>query len=306
MWCYDPDGDGFGGATALYTCIAPANFVSVGGDCNDTNASIHPGMVEVCNTIDDNCNGLTDEGFDLDNDGFTSCQGDCNDANALVYPGALELCNGTDEDCDNLIDEGFDQDNDGFTVCAGDCDDNNANVNPNQQEICNNIDDNCNGLTDEGFDMDNDGFTTCEGDCDDFNNAVYPGATEVCNNIDDDCDGSTDEGLLTTYYLDADGDGFGLETSTVQACELPTGYANVSGDCNDNNGAVNPNATEICGNGIDDDCDGTFEGDQPYINCPNDTTIACDATLASDYHVFNGCGFETVEWIDELVEQNSW
>lgn len=305
MWYYDQDGDGHGGTTTLYTCIAPANFVSEGGDCNDNNPAIYPGATEVCNNIDDNCNGLTDEGYDVDNDGFTLCEGDCNDANALVYPGALELCNGTDEDCDNLIDEGFDQDNDGYTVCGGDCDDNNANVNPGQQEICNNIDDNCNGLTDEGFDLDNDSYTTCEGDCDDFNNAVHPGATEVCNNIDDDCDGATDEGLLNTYYLDADGDGFGLDTSTVQACELPTGYANVAGDCNDSNGSVNPNATEICGNGIDDDCDGSYEGDQPYIICPNDTTIACDATLAADYEVLNGCGFETVEWFDELIDQNS-
>jgi PKD repeat protein len=218
MWYYDADGDGFGSATTLYTCVAPNGFVNVGGDCADNNNAIHPNAVEQCNGLDDNCNGTIDEGFDIDNDGFTTCQGDCNDNNALAYPGAMELCNGLDEDCDQIIDEGFDQDADGYTVCAGDCNDNNNNVNPGATEICNNIDDNCNGQVDEGFDVDNDGFTTCEGDCNDTNAAIKPTAIEVCNGIDDNCNGLTDEGLLVTYYLDADGDGYGLLQTTTLAC----------------------------------------------------------------------------------------
>lgn len=304
MWYYDQDGDGFGGSTTLYTCVAPNNFVSVGGDCSDNNAAINPGMAESCNGIDDNCNGQIDEGFDQDNDGFTSCAGDCNDNNALVYPGALELCNGSDEDCDNIIDEGFDQDGDGVTVCAGDCDDTNPNVNPNQQEVCNGIDDNCNGTIDEGFDMDNDGYTICQGDCNDANSNVHPGATEVCNNIDDDCDGSTDEGLLNTYYRDEDGDGFGWVQITIQACSLPEGYSTNDGDCDDYNADVNPSATEICGNGIDDDCDGSYLGDQPYVVCPNLTTVSCDEILPTTYPVVNGCGDEQALVTDELISDN--
>jgi PKD repeat protein len=294
MWYYDADGDNYGSATTLYTCVAPNGFVSQGGDCNDTNNAIFPGAAEVCNGIDDNCNGQVDEGFDVDQDGVTVCQGDCDDNNALAYPGAMELCNGIDEDCDQIIDEGFDLDNDGFTVCVGDCDDSNAGVNPSAAELCNGMDDNCNGLVDEGYDVDNDGFTTCQGDCDDNNANVKPSALEVCNGIDDNCNGQIDEGLLVTYYLDADSDGYGVQESTVMACATPAGYAAIAGDCNDNNANINPNATEICGNGIDDDCDGQYLGDAPYIDCPIDIWVECGTIVDDLYPVINGCGNEEV------------
>jgi PKD repeat protein len=302
MWYYDADSDGFGGSTTLYTCVAPNGFVNVGGDCADNNNAIHPNAVEQCNGLDDNCNGTIDEGYDLDNDGFTTCQGDCNDNNALAYPGAMELCNGLDEDCDQIIDEGFDQDADGYTVCAGDCDDNNNNVNPGVTELCNNIDDNCNGQVDEGFDNDNDGFTSCQGDCDDNNAAIKPSALEVCNGIDDNCNGQTDEGLLVTYYLDADGDGYGLLGATTLACSLPEGYASISGDCNDDNAAIHPGAIEICGNGIDDDCDGQFLGDNPYIVCPENITVECGNIVQDEYPVMNGCGSELIEINDQFQQ----
>ena len=105
----------------------------------------------MCNGTDDDCDGLVDEGFDQDNDGYTTCEGDCDDGNALRYPGAFELCNGVDEDCDGLVDEGFDLDGDGYTVCQSDCNDSNAAVHPGATEVCNNTDDDCDGLTDEGF-----------------------------------------------------------------------------------------------------------------------------------------------------------
>jgi hypothetical protein len=92
------------------------------------------------------------------------------------------------------------------------------------------------------------------GDCDDENAAVNSGATEVCNSIDDDCDGSTDEGVGSTFYADVDGDTYGNASSSVQGCTAPVGYVSNSTDCNDNDAAINPVATEVC-NTIDDDCD---------------------------------------------------
>lgn len=63
----DADGDLYGDdAAAVHSCNAPIGYISTGGDCDDTNAAIHPGVTEICNTIDDNCNALIDEGFEAE------------------------------------------------------------------------------------------------------------------------------------------------------------------------------------------------------------------------------------------------
>ena len=127
MYYVDADGDGFGdNATGVEQCAQPANTVTIGGDCDDMNDQIYPGATEICDNLDNNCDGNTDEGLptityyeDLDLDGFgsnvtlTSCDslgagyvlvtGDCNDANNQIYPGAMEVIdNGIDENCDGM------------------------------------------------------------------------------------------------------------------------------------------------------------------------------------------------------------
>lgn len=96
-------------------------------------------------------------------------------------------------------------------------------------------------------------------DCNDNNAAINPEASEVCNGIDDDCDGSTDEGATTTFYADADADGFGDAAVTTEACIAPSGYVINSSDCNDQNNRINPNATEKKCNGIDDNCNSAID-----------------------------------------------
>jgi hypothetical protein len=63
-----------------------------------------------------------------------------------------------------------------------------------------------------------------------------------------------------TYYADVDNDGYGDASSPVVSCTgMPVGSVANSGDCNDNNANVNPGMTEVCGNGIDDNCNGSVD-----------------------------------------------
>ncbi|MEO6453622.1 MAG: Ig-like domain-containing protein, partial [Ginsengibacter sp.] len=127
------------------------------------------------------------------------------------------------------------------------------------------------------------GYVSNNTDCNDANAAVHPGATEVCNGIDDDCDGQIDEGVIkTTFYRDADGDGFGNAALTTQACSVPAGYVSNNTDCNDANAAVHPGATEVV-NGIDDDCDNQVDETStlaPVVTITNPVNNTSFATLA--------------------------
>jgi Putative metal-binding motif/Calx-beta domain len=108
----DLDGDGYGNSNSgmIQSCNPQTGYVANNSDCNDNNASVHPGATDICgNSIDDDCDGQTDEGCespDNDNDGYTVGQGDCNDNNALVNPGATEVCgNSIDDNCNAQTDE---------------------------------------------------------------------------------------------------------------------------------------------------------------------------------------------------------
>jgi N-acetylneuraminic acid mutarotase len=102
------------------------------------------------------------------------------------------------------------------------------------------------------------GYVADNKDCNDRSNVIYPGAPEICDKKDNDCDGLIDEGLaIQTYYKDYDKDGYG-SSYKVEACSQPAGYVMVSGDCNDGNATVYPNAPELC-DGFDNDCDGVVD-----------------------------------------------
>jgi len=177
-------------------------------------------------------------GADNDGDGFPNTT-DCNDADPNTYPGATEICDGKDNNCDGVVDEGFPQ-----NMYYRDSDGDNYG-NPNNSIVS------CAATPPSGYVVD-------KTDCDDFNPFVNPGATEICDGIDNNCDGDIDEGVSFTHYLDADNDNYGDAAFPIVDCSAapPTGYVSNPDDCDDSNPNINPGATDIPNNGIDEDCDG--------------------------------------------------
>jgi hypothetical protein len=254
----DADGDGYGNASSsTVACTQPTGYVTSSNDCNDNNASINPAATEICNIADDDCDGQVNEGVgntyyaDTDGDGYgnassstvactqpagyVTSSNDCNDTNANINPAATEVCNTADDDCDGQINEGVgntyyaDTDGDGYGNASS------STVACTQPS----------------------GYVTNSTDCNDGNANINPAATEICNTADDDCDGQINEGVGNTYYADTDGDGYGNASSSTVACTQPAGYVTSSNDCNDGNASINPGASEVCGNSIDENCSGT-------------------------------------------------
>ncbi|MEN8257716.1 MAG: putative metal-binding motif-containing protein, partial [Thermodesulfobacteriota bacterium] len=168
-----------------------------------------------------------------------------------------------------------DNDGDTYAVEGGgcgpvDCDDTDAAVNPGAAEDCTDaIDNNCNGLVDTLDDTavncpltctddDMDGYAREGGecgpvDCNDADGGANPGAAEICDDgVDNDCDGSIDEGCDPTCP-DADGDGF-LDAACGGA------------DCDDSDAGINPGVAEVCGNAVDENCNGA--SDAECLTCP--------------------------------------
>ena len=97
----------------------------------------------------------------------------------------------------------------------------------------------------QASDIDGDGYLSTD-DCDDNSPTAHPGAIEICDGIDNNCNGEIDEGVTTTYYADADGDGYGAHDDIIEACEGPDGYIPVGNDCDDTDPEVYPSAPETC------------------------------------------------------------
>ncbi len=248
----DADADGAGDpATAAMVCALGAGQVENDNDCDDSDPGISPDAAEACDGLDQNCDGVVDDGLpgstwypDTDGDGhgdptagFEACaqppgalldHSDCDDAHADAYPGAPEQCDGYDNDCDELVDDADPTvDATTGTLFYADSDGDGYGNRFQSEQACAN--------------PDPANLIEADGDCDDTRAARNPDATEVCDGLDNDCDGLLDDldpgldlGTTETFFEDLDLDGLGNDLVEVQACFLGAGESSVGGDCDDN------------------------------------------------------------------------
>ncbi|MCB9793591.1 MAG: putative metal-binding motif-containing protein [Alphaproteobacteria bacterium] len=294
----DLDGDGHGDwDLPTEACDAPTGYAALGDDCDDSLAEVNPDAEELCNGLDDDCDGAADEDdaadaatwyADADGDGY-------GDASAASR--ACEAPSGSVDD-------------------DTDCDDSDAALNPDTVWY---------------LDFDADGYggssytlTQCEqpngylletGDCDDADSNSYPGAAEVCDGADNDCDGNIDDGAVDaqSWYDDLDGDGYGDAASATLACEAPSGAVADDTDCDDGDSGVNPGALEAC-DGVDTDCDGDIDEDEEVLgadaacaasSCLDIVTARTNSPADGDYWIDVGSGAVEVA-CDMSVDSGGW
>jgi hypothetical protein len=241
----DLDGDGY----CPQPIVIGPQAVCKGVDCDDFNGSINPLAAEICDNVDNDCDGEKDEGCDLDGDGWcgmpTASSGagqvclhpelDCNDSDPLIHPTAADACDGIDQDCDGTADQGCDDDLDGW--CQGNAPGSLGTCYPKSGPVpayCSAVLKSC----PKGF-----------LDCDDSNAKINAAAVELCNNVDDNCNGKVDE----TFDLDGDGHCAGSAGVLPQCGKCKEGTK----DCADMLFSVHPEAEDLPDLlGLDSDCDG--------------------------------------------------
>lgn len=231
-------------------------------DCDDQNPDIYPGAEEICNALDDNCDGAIDE------------------EDPLLDLSTLTVWY---RDADN---DGYGNETDSLTACVApawhveassagfDCDDTDPAYHPGADESdCNDPNDyNCDGSV-AYEDADGDGWAACT-ECDDTDASINPDATEICDERDNDCDTAIDDSddsldvtTATTWYADTDVDGFGDPASIIVQCEMPSGYVADGNDCDDTADTTFPGADEYCDD-VDSDCDST-SNDSDALDAPS-------------------------------------
>jgi hypothetical protein len=239
----DADGAGDAAAPAVEACELPAGHVQGNTDCDDTQPTVNPSAPELCDEIDQNCDGDPYEGATDLRTWYRDFDGD-------QYGGDITLTQ-----CDEPTG--------GYVLDGGDCDDDDLNVYPGASEVCDGVDQDCNNVADDSpvdagvlyQDNDLDGYGNP-----DVSQTSCPVAGWVAN--DDDCD-DTDDQILdgVSYYVDADNDGYGDDQQPMVAgCEPGPGLSLEPGDCNDAQDTVYPGADELC-DSADQDCDEEIDED---------------------------------------------
>jgi len=236
IYYLDNDGDGYGiAAENRCLCSPDAPWSApLAGDCDDDDLTVHPGVPEVCNGKDEDCDGFTDpenspgclffyrdadgDGYGVIGDGKCLCaatgvyrafqQGDCDEGDPTVHYEAVEVCDGKDNDCNGVTDPAgstgcrdyyVDRDGDGY----GDSSNTQCLCGPKAPYV-----------------------TTRSGDCNDQAATVNPGRTEVCNQVDDDCSGTPDDAPLNVLCPTDAGPLHGTvacTTTCVLTCDGPAG-----------------------------------------------------------------------------------
>jgi hypothetical protein len=293
-------------------CASTGEMICVGGALQDTCSAGSPtGADAECDGLDQNCNGVADDAYVPT---ATSCGvGECAAAGQMICvggalqdtcsagspTGADNECDGIDQNCNGIADDAYmptatscgvgECASTGQIICVGGALQDTCSVgSPTGADAdCDGLDQNCNGVADDAYAPT---ATSCGvGECTatgqmicvdgTLQDTCTPGtpSAEICDGLDNNCDGQVDEGVELTFYQDADGDTYGNVAVTIEACSAPTGYVANSTDCDDTKANVHPGATEVCGNGIDEDCNGSdlacSDIIPPAVNCPADIQV---------------------------------